>query len=117
MTRELQTEQNNLCLFQDVYFCAAPPSRLAHPFWRVVPQSSPPPAAAPKPVEAVQTTAKKLSFGVGPLLPNPEDTKKAYDPFFKYLAQQLNAPSYDLAATTDWAGISVAISSGQLDLA
>ena len=73
-----------------------------------------PPTVAPAAASAI---TKKLSFGVGPLLPNPEDTKKAYDPFFKYLAQQLGAPGYDLVATTDWAGISVAMSSGQLDLA
>jgi phosphonate transport system substrate-binding protein len=76
--------------------------------------ANPTPAA---PANSAVTINKKLNFGVGPLLPSPEDTKKAYDPFFKYLAQRLGAPSYDLVATTDWAGISVAMSSGQLDLA
>lgn len=59
---------------------------------------------------------RKLRFGVGPLLPSPEDTKKAYTPLFAHLAQQLNA-DYDLVATTDWAGMAVAMGSGQLDLA
>lgn len=59
---------------------------------------------------------RKLRFGVGPLLPNPEDTKKAYSPLFAHLAQQLNA-DFDLVATTDWAGMAVAMGSGQLDLA
>jgi phosphonate transport system substrate-binding protein len=59
---------------------------------------------------------RKLRFGVGPLLPNPEDTKKAYTPLFAHLAQQLGA-DFDLVATTDWAGMAVAMGSGQLDLA
>jgi len=59
---------------------------------------------------------RKLRFGVGPLLPNPEDTKKAYTAFFAHLAQQLNA-DFELVATTDWAGMAVAMGSGQLDLA
>src|SRR5678815_471024 len=59
---------------------------------------------------------RKLRFGVGPLLPNPEDTRKAYTPFFAYLAQQLDA-DFELVSTTDWAGMAVAMGSGQLDLA
>ena len=31
--------------------------------------------------------AKKLHFGVGPLLPSPDDTKKAYAPVFAHLAK------------------------------
>lgn len=30
--------------------------------------------------------ADKLRFAVGPLQPTPTETKKTYDPFFKYLA-------------------------------
>src|SRR4051812_32579736 len=44
-----------------------------------------------------------IRFGVGPLMPTPNDTKTAWEPFFKYLAQQLGAQNYDLVATTDWA--------------
>jgi phosphonate transport system substrate-binding protein len=69
--------------------------------------------AALRPVLA-QT--KKLRFGVGPLLPNPEDTRKAYMPVFAHLAKQLGA-DFDLVATTDWAGMAVAMGSGQLDVA
>jgi len=47
---------------------------------------------------------KKLRFGVGPLLATPEDTKKAYMPFFTHLAKQLGS-DFDLVATTDWAGM------------
>src|SRR5258707_520303 len=60
--------------------------------------------------------SKKLRFGVGPLLPSAEDTKKAYTPIFTYLAKQLGV-DFDLVATTDWAGMAVAMGSGQLDLA
>src|SRR5256886_13201373 len=57
-----------------------------------------------------------LRFGVGPLQPTPSETKKAYEPFFAYLAKQLNR-ELDLVATTDWAGISVALADKQVDLA
>ncbi len=60
--------------------------------------------------------SKKLRIGVGPLLPTPEDTKKAYAPFFEHIAKQLGM-EFDLVATTDWAGMAVAMGSGQLDLA
>ena len=50
------------------------------------------------------------------MLPNAEDTKKAYTPIFAHLAEKLNA-DFELFATTDWAGMAVAMGSGQLDLA
>jgi phosphonate transport system substrate-binding protein len=59
---------------------------------------------------------KKMQFGVGPLLPSPEDTKKAYMPVFAHLAKELGV-DFDLMATTDWAGMAVAMGSGQLDVA
>jgi ABC-type phosphate/phosphonate transport system ATPase subunit len=33
----------------------------------------------------------KLRFGMGPLQPTPSETKKAYEPFFAYLAKELSA--------------------------
>src|SRR6516162_3122577 len=60
--------------------------------------------------------ADTLHFAVGPLQPTPGETKKAFDPFFKYLADRLGA-AYTLEATTDWAGIAVALTSGQVDVA
>ena len=69
---------------------------------------------SPMPVTA--QVRRKLRFGVGPLLPNPEDTKKAYTPLFAHLAHQLDV-DFDLVATTDWAGMAVAMGSGQLDIA
>jgi phosphonate transport system substrate-binding protein len=59
---------------------------------------------------------RKLRFAVGPLLPNPDDTKKAFGPVFEHLAKELGA-EFDLAATTDWAGMAVAMGGGQLDVA
>lgn len=59
---------------------------------------------------------KKLRFGVGPLLPSAEDTKKAYTPVFAHLAKELGV-DFELVTTTDWAGMAVAMGSGQLDVA
>jgi len=70
-------------------------------------------APAASPAGAVPA---KLRFGVGPLQPTPEESKTAFEPFFKYLADQLGT-TYDLVATTDWAGISVALANDQIDLA
>jgi len=60
--------------------------------------------------------ADTVHFAVGPLQPTPGETKKAFDPFFKHLAEQLGI-AYTLEATTDWAGIAVALASGQVDVA
>jgi phosphonate transport system substrate-binding protein len=65
---------------------------------------------------AIAQSRKTLHFGVGPLLPTPDDTKKAYGPLFAHLAKELGV-DFDLVATTDWAGMAVAMGSGQLDLA
>ena len=53
---------------------------------------------------------------MGPLQATPAETKKAFEPFFADLAKKLNR-EYDLVATTDWAGISVALANEQVDLA
>ncbi|MEC4590116.1 MULTISPECIES: phosphate/phosphite/phosphonate ABC transporter substrate-binding protein [Nitrospirillum] len=65
---------------------------------------------------ALAQARKTLRFGIGPLLPSPEDTKKAYMPLFAHLAKELGV-DFELVATTDWAGMAVAMGSGQLDLA
>lgn len=64
----------------------------------------------------VVSQTRTLRCGVGPLLPNPEDTKKAYTPVFAHLAKQLGM-GFELATTTDWAGMAVAMASGNLDVA
>lgn len=60
--------------------------------------------------------AEKLRFAVGPFQPTPGDTKKAYEPFFKYVAGKLGV-DYDLVVTNDWAGIATALANGQADVA
>ena len=69
--------------------------------------------AALRPVMAQKKT---LRFGVGPLLALAEDTKKAYTPIFAHLAKQLDV-DFELVVTTDWAGMAVAMGSGNLDVA
>ena len=64
----------------------------------------------------VMAQKKTLRFGVGPLLALAEDTKKAYTPIFAHLAKQLDV-DFDLVVTTDWAGMAVAMGSGNLDVA
>jgi phosphonate transport system substrate-binding protein len=61
--------------------------------------------------------SRPLRFGVGPFLPTPEDTRRTYTPFFAHLAREMGAPGFELAVTTDWAGLAVAMGSGNLDLA
>lgn len=61
--------------------------------------------------------SRKLRFGVGPFLPTAEDTRKSFTPLFAHLAKELKAPGFDLAVSTDWAGLAVAMGSGQLDAA
>ncbi|MDG3442571.1 phosphate/phosphite/phosphonate ABC transporter substrate-binding protein [Nitrospirillum amazonense] len=73
-------------------------------------------AAAALATPALAQARKTLRFGIGPLLPSPEDTKKAYMPLFAHLAKELGV-DFELVATTDWAGMAVAMGSGQLDLA
>jgi phosphonate transport system substrate-binding protein len=55
-----------------------------------------------------------LRFAVGPFQPTAGDTRRAFAPFFAHLAQALGRP-HELAVTTDWAGIAVALGSGQTD--
>jgi phosphonate transport system substrate-binding protein len=66
--------------------------------------------------EPAVAQAQKIRFGVGPLQPTPSETKKAFEPFFADLAKKLNR-EYDLVATTDWAGIAVALANDQVDVA
>lgn len=72
--------------------------------------------AGPSLAVAPAARAEKLHFAVGPLLPTATETTKAWDPFFKFLAGKLGV-EYDLAATTDWAGVAVSLASGQSDVA
>lgn len=66
---------------------------------------------------ALLAQPRRLRCAVGPFLPTPEDTRKTYTPFFAHLAKQMGVPDFDLAVTTDWAGLAVAMGSGNLDIA
>jgi phosphonate transport system substrate-binding protein len=57
-----------------------------------------------------------LRFAVGPFQPTPGETRAAYEPFFKHLADAVGRP-YTLEVTTDWAGIAVALANGHADVA
>lgn len=70
-------------------------------------------ASAPR----ARAQSRRLRFGVGPFLPTAEDTRRAFTPLFAHLAKELGAPGFDLAISTDWAGLAVAMGSGQLDAA
>ena len=60
--------------------------------------------------------ATPIRFAVGPFQPTAGDTRRAFAPFFAHLAGALGRP-HELAVTTDWAGIAVALGSGQTDCA
>lgn len=60
--------------------------------------------------------AEPIRFAVGPFQPSPSDTRAAYEPFFKHLADKLGR-TYELVVTNDWAGVSVALANGQADVA
>ena len=60
--------------------------------------------------------ADKIRFAVGPFQQTAGDTRKAYEPFFDHLAKALGV-DYELAVTTDWAGIATALANGQADVA
>jgi phosphonate transport system substrate-binding protein len=60
--------------------------------------------------------AEKLRFAVGPFQPSPTETRAAYEPFFRHLAEVLGSP-YELVVTNDWAGIAVALANEQADVA
>jgi len=74
--------------------------------------------AAPLLLPALVTaqTRTPIRFAVGPFQPTAGDTRRAFEPFFAHLAEALGRP-YELTVTTDWAGIAVALGSGQVDAA
>lgn len=62
------------------------------------------------------TAQTKIRFAVGPFQPTAGDTRRAYEPFFKHLAQTLGR-DYEMFVTTDWAGIAIALANNQADVA
>ena len=65
---------------------------------------------------ALAAAQEKLRFAVGPFQPTPGDTRKAYEPFFKHIADKLGR-DYELVVTNDWAGIAIALANKQADVA
>ncbi len=65
---------------------------------------------------AIAQSRAPIRFAVGPFQPTAGDTRRAFEPFFAHLAGALGRP-YELTVTTDWAGIAVALGSGQVDVA
>ncbi|RFC64433.1 phosphate/phosphite/phosphonate ABC transporter substrate-binding protein [Fulvimarina endophytica] len=57
-----------------------------------------------------------LRFAVGPFQPTASDTRTAYEPFFKHIADELGR-DYELTVTNDWAGIAIALANEQVDIA
>lgn len=71
-------------------------------------------AVAATTAHAQDTSA--LRFAVGPFQPTAGDTRRAYEPFCRYLAAAVDR-TCDLTVTTDWAGIAVALANNQADVA
>jgi phosphonate transport system substrate-binding protein len=57
-----------------------------------------------------------LRFAVGPFLPSATDTQAAYEPFFKAVAEKVDA-DYELEVSSDYAGLAVSLASGKTDMA
>ncbi|MBW3638304.1 MAG: phosphate/phosphite/phosphonate ABC transporter substrate-binding protein [Actinobacteria bacterium] len=62
------------------------------------------------------TERPTLRFAVGPFLPSPADTRSAYEPFFRTIAEKVGA-DYELEVSSDYAGLAVSLASGKTDLA
>lgn len=73
--------------------------------------------AAPEADEEEASARDMIRFGVGPVLPTPEETREAFTPFFQHVADELGYEDFELQETTEWAGIGVALASEQVDVA
>jgi phosphonate transport system substrate-binding protein len=71
--------------------------------------------AAPALVRA-QPKRPLLKVGLGPQQPTQADTKRVWEPVYKLIGEQIGA-DIELNVANDWAGISVALASQQLDVA
>jgi phosphonate transport system substrate-binding protein len=58
----------------------------------------------------------RLTFGVGPYFPTPNENRKQFEPLFNALAKQVNLPA-EVTVADDWIGISEALRSRTLDVA
>ncbi|WNN91473.1 phosphate/phosphite/phosphonate ABC transporter substrate-binding protein [Gloeocapsopsis dulcis] len=62
------------------------------------------------------TLLNRLTFGVGPYFPTPNQNRKQFEPLFNALAEQVNFPA-EVTVADDWIGISEALRSRTLDVA
>lgn len=58
----------------------------------------------------------KLRIGLGPQQPTQADTKRVWEPVFKWVAEQAGV-DFTLTVANDWAGIATALANEQLDIA
>lgn len=63
-----------------------------------------------------QTRRPLLKIGLGPQQPTQADTKRVWEPVYKLVCDQIGA-DLELTVANDWAGISVALASQQIDVA
>lgn len=80
----------------------------------VVACTSTTPPTATTPSEAAPLS--RLTFGVGPYFPTPNENRKQFEPLFNALAEQVKLPA-DVTVADDWIGISEALRSRTLDVA
>jgi phosphonate transport system substrate-binding protein len=71
--------------------------------------------AAPAVVTA-QAARPKIRIGLGPQQPTQADTKRVWDPVFKWVCEQAGV-DYTLTVANDWAGIATALANEQIDIA
>ena len=71
--------------------------------------------AAPAVVRA-QAKRPLLKVGLGPQQPTQADTKRVWEPVYKLVGEQIGV-DIELTVANDWAGISVALASQQIDVA
>lgn len=60
--------------------------------------------------------AEPIRIAIGPYLPTEADSRKAYEPFAKYLGEKLGRP-YQLTTVTEWSGVIVGLTSKRVDVA
>jgi phosphonate transport system substrate-binding protein len=71
--------------------------------------------AAPAIVRA-QGSRVSIRIGLGPQQPTQADTKRVWDPIFKWVCEKANA-DFTLNVANDWAGIATALANEQIDIA
>ncbi|GAB4445961.1 MAG: putative selenate ABC transporter substrate-binding protein [Cyanobacteria bacterium J069] len=75
------------------------------------------PTASQNPADSSGAASlSRLTFGVGPYFPTPNENRKQFEPLFNTLAEQVGVPA-EVIVAEDWIGISEALRSRTLDVA